>query len=303
MGGVWLSERAGEDAVDNMLVSLWSLLCIFASHVVFQLGGANLRAVGWRDDRFTEPRVWLRHSLRFKLSLVVPVLLLFLRGVFAGRQGFDFAQKDTMLLTLLYPLVLTAIWCVGFCSTVLKWRDLLLLPPLLAASWVVCWQLGQVCAKGVVLAVALHMARALLRRKATPFPIHSRPSLRPRRPRPAHTARPPACGKGAWAVSGGRVAMEGRRWNGAWERGARAVGGGGGVNGEGGGVGRDDGGDGVLAGWRACEAVHGTCIAQIQPQPEAQPQPRARPTPASRAAGTSGLLQLGQHQPLLPEVR
>jgi hypothetical protein len=152
--------------IDNALVSLWSLLCIVASCVVLTLDGPNLKAVGWRNDKFTGAHLWFRQSLRFKLTLVLPVLLHFLRGVLSTRHGFSFAQKDTMLISVLYPLILTVIWTTAYCSAILKVADLLLIPPLALLSYVLCAHLGQVHAKGVMLAVALHMGRALVERKA-----------------------------------------------------------------------------------------------------------------------------------------
>jgi hypothetical protein len=152
--------------IDSALVSLWSLLCIVASCVVLNLDGPNLKAVGWRNDKFTGAHLWFRQSLRFKLTLVLPVLLHFLRGVLSTRHGFSFAQKDTMLISVLYPLILTVIWTTAYCSAILKVTDLLLVPLLALLSYVLCAHLGQVHAKGVMLAVALHMGRALVERKA-----------------------------------------------------------------------------------------------------------------------------------------
>ena len=152
--------------IDNALVSLWSLLCIVASCVVLNLNGPNLKAVGWRNDKFTAAHLWFRQSLRFKLTLVLPVLLHFIRGVLSTTHGFSFAQKDTMLISVLYPLILTVIWTTAYCSAILKVGDLLLVPLLALISYVLCAHLGQVQAKGVMLAVALHMGRALVKRKA-----------------------------------------------------------------------------------------------------------------------------------------
>jgi hypothetical protein len=133
-----------------------------ASYVTLQLDGASLRAVGWRNRNFTEAHLWFRQSLRFKLTLVLPVLMHFLRGALSKYHGVSSAQKDAMLISVWYPLMLVLIWTSAYCSVILKPRDLLLAPPLVLVSYLVCTILGHVHAKGVMFAVALHMARALV---------------------------------------------------------------------------------------------------------------------------------------------
>jgi hypothetical protein len=91
-----LVSRLNHRHLDNMLVSMWSLLCLVASHYLLHLDGQDLKSVGWRKSNFTEPTLWCRQTMRFKLTLVFPMFALFVRGVLSTHQGFSFAQKDTV---------------------------------------------------------------------------------------------------------------------------------------------------------------------------------------------------------------
>lgn len=148
--------------------SILSQACVcfcpgFTDIRVCRLDSTGLAAVGWSNAKFTEAHLWFRQTLRFKLTLVLPVLAHFLRGVFSTQHGFSFAQKDTMLISALYPLMLMLIWTTAYCSVVLKWADLILVPPLVFVSYTICAHLGQV-----------HPVEGLLRCAATSGPLPKR---------------------------------------------------------------------------------------------------------------------------------
>lgn len=144
---------------------------------VCRLDGPGLAAVGWSNAKFTEGGLWFRQTLRFKLTLVLPVLAHFLRGVFSTQHGFSFAQKDTMLISVLYPLVLMLIWTTAYCSVVLRLGDLVLVPPLILVSYGICAHLGQVMPFTLLHAVAAVCAQVSSLLSRSNFSISAESSL------------------------------------------------------------------------------------------------------------------------------
>eukprot|EP00397_Hematodinium_sp_SG-2012_P002639 GEMP01002647.1.p1 GENE.GEMP01002647.1~~GEMP01002647.1.p1 ORF type:complete len:1022 (+),score=168.47 GEMP01002647.1:228-3293(+) len=138
--------------------------------VVYIVGNKKaLRMSGYKPRMFEDEVRWRDHIILFKYGVTVGSIFHFTRGILSSSIGIVNAQNDHIVYSMIYPAILTSIWCVTFTLSWLRLASVKLL-----AIWICVAMAGAhvLCAvsnvSGHVLVnifVTIHLVRQILKRK------------------------------------------------------------------------------------------------------------------------------------------
>lgn len=151
-------------AVDRQLVCWASVWLLTASIVI--LRSADQDRSGWSIRRFTEDRSWIRMCVGFKFTMFAWLGLHMIRGLLT--MGSASAQNDLLIITIFYPLLLTAVWILTYigvfftacnASATMLTKAAVGLIVIGVVSWVACGYVGLSAHPLLVLATWIHLSR------------------------------------------------------------------------------------------------------------------------------------------------